>query len=82
MKHTNAGGAELNQFEITRRLVKYGFEVTILSEHVKEAPSEEIIEGVKHVRRGGKIFVQLMHTGRVSSKENLPLLWLISGGRI
>ena len=59
-KHPQAGGAEVRLYEIGRRLVKMGHEVTVLCEKVDGLPSEEVLEGIKIKRIGGKASMHLL----------------------
>jgi glycosyltransferase involved in cell wall biosynthesis len=52
-KHPFAGGAEEYIFQIGRRLVKRGHEVTLLAERPSGLSGEEIIEGIRVIRMGG-----------------------------
>lgn len=52
-KHSWAGGAETYIFEIAKRWVKKGDEVTIFCGNDNENPRYEVLNGVKIVRRGG-----------------------------
>ncbi len=59
VKNPEVGGAEIIAFEFARRLVKDGHSVTFFSRKYENCKQEEIIDGVKIVRRGGKLFVYL-----------------------
>ena len=59
-KHPQAGGAEVRLYEIARRLVRIGHEVTLLCEKVDGLPSEEVLEGIKIKRIGGKMSIHLL----------------------
>jgi len=59
MKSPFSGGAEVFTFENAKRWVKAGHEVTWFTSEVKNNPAEETIEGVKIIRRGGEITVQI-----------------------
>ena len=52
-RHPSAGGAEEYLFQIARRLVKRGHDVTILAERPPGTPHEEAMQGVKIIRKGG-----------------------------
>jgi len=52
-RHPLAGGAEEYLFQIAKRLVKRGHEVTVLAERPPGAPPQEDIDGVTVIRRGG-----------------------------
>lgn len=55
IKNPYAGGAEIITFEFARRLVKDGHRVTFFSRSFKGAKKEELIDGVKIIRRGNNI---------------------------
>jgi len=60
LKHPHAGGAEVRLYEIARRLVKMGHEVTVLCENVNGLPSEEVLDGIKIKRMGNKISIHVL----------------------
>ncbi|MCM8781702.1 MAG: glycosyltransferase family 4 protein [Candidatus Omnitrophica bacterium] len=49
-----SGGAEVFTFEVARRWVACGEEVTWFSSGFKSSPEEEIIDGIKIIRRGNE----------------------------
>lgn len=51
--HSRAGGAEYWTQQVAEGLVKYGYEVTVLTARVRGRPSEEEIRNVKVIRKGG-----------------------------
>lgn len=57
IKNPEAGGAEVLTHEIARRLVKRGNKVTIFSASFPGCHSKEVIDGITHVRSGGKYSV-------------------------
>lgn len=59
VKNPEVGGAEIIAFGFARRLVKDGHSITFFARKFKNCKSEEIIDGVKVVRRGGKLTVYL-----------------------
>jgi len=59
-KHPQAGGAETRLYEIARRLVEMGHQVTVLCEKVKGLPGEDIIEGIKIKRINDKTLIHLL----------------------
>lgn len=59
VKNPQAGGAEIIAFEFARRLVREGHRVTFFSRVFSNCLKEEIIDGVKIVRRGNKFSVYL-----------------------
>ncbi|MBN1562075.1 glycosyltransferase family 4 protein [candidate division KSB1 bacterium] len=54
--HPLGGGAEVHFHEIFKRVVAAGHRVTLLSCHFEGAPCEEIVDGVRIVRRGKRDF--------------------------
>lgn len=52
--HPQGGGAEVHFHEIFKRLVARGCEVTLLASKFPGAKDEEIIDGIKIVRRGSR----------------------------
>ena len=54
IRNPEAGGAEVHLHEITRRIASMGHKVTVLASHFADAAREEMIDGVRIVRRGGK----------------------------
>ena len=59
IKHPLAGGAEVYMHEVARRLVRQGFEVTLLTSRFRGAPRTEVIDGYEVVRSGGRLGVYL-----------------------
>ena len=59
VKNPEAGGAEIIAFEFARRLVKEGHKVTFFSRAFNNCPNEEIVDGVKIIRRGNKFTVYI-----------------------
>lgn len=59
VKNPQAGGAEIIAFELARRLVKEGHKVTFFSRAFSNCLKEEIIDGVKIIRRGNKFTVYI-----------------------
>jgi len=54
LEHPQAGGAEVHLQENLRRLVRLGFDITLLCCHFPGAQSEAQWEGVRILRRGGR----------------------------
>ncbi|MHB8289371.1 MAG: glycosyltransferase family 4 protein [Acidimicrobiales bacterium] len=54
MAHPLAGGAEVYTHSVTREWVDQGHDVTLFCAAVDGAPSEEVTDGVRTVRRGGR----------------------------
>lgn len=59
IKHPNAGGAEIIVYELAKRLVRDGHNVTLFCRHFIYGLDEENIEGIKVVRRGNLITMYL-----------------------
>ncbi|MBV8172903.1 MAG: glycosyltransferase family 4 protein [Candidatus Eremiobacteraeota bacterium] len=59
LAHPRAGGAEVLAQGIARRLARDAHEVTFFSAAVDGAPPEETRDGVRHVRRGGRLGVYM-----------------------
>ncbi|MGZ5486676.1 MAG: glycosyltransferase family 4 protein, partial [Nitrososphaeraceae archaeon] len=49
-----AGGAEVYTYEISKRLVKKGHDVTLVTPRFTNCSNSEIIDGIKIIRYGGK----------------------------
>lgn len=56
-RHPLAGGAEVVQNELTKRLVKDGHNVTILTASYAGANDEDVLDGRRYVRRGNRLSV-------------------------
>jgi len=54
IKNPLSGGAEVHLHQIFSRVVKLGHEVTLFCSSFNGAPSEETIDGIKVIRRGGR----------------------------
>ena len=65
-KHPMAGGAEVHLHEVFGRLVEMGHEITLLSCTIPGAPKEELVDGIKVVRRGSRSFFNFV----------LPFYWI------
>lgn len=59
MRHPMAGGAEVYVHEILRALQNRGHFVTLFSSRFKGSPERETIDGIEHVRFGGKYSMYL-----------------------
>ena len=57
LKHPSSGGAEVWAHRIAEGLVLRGHDVTFFAAHVDGAPEDEIINGVRIVRRGSRLTV-------------------------
>ena len=60
IKHPLAGGAEVYTHEVAKRLARMGHEIILITSRPKNLPSQEIIDGYKVIRQGGKYTVYLM----------------------
>ncbi len=54
LKNPYGGGAEVHLEELLRRLVKYGHKVTLFCSGFKGCAAEEVVEGIKIIRRGNR----------------------------
>ncbi len=54
IRNPEAGGAEVHLHEISTRLARMGHEVSIVASRFPQAPREEIVDGVRVLRIGGK----------------------------
>jgi len=59
IKNPNSGGAEVVSHEISQRLVKKGYQITHFCSSFPNGMTNEIIDGVKVIRAGGKFSVYL-----------------------
>ena len=66
--HPESGGAEVLTHEVMKRLVNYGHEATLFCPIVEGRPSEEVIDGVNIIRKGGKYTTY--NQGRKFFKKN------------
>ena len=57
LAHPRAGGAEVYLQSVAREWVKRGHEVTVFCAAVEGRPAEEFLDGVRILRRGGRIGV-------------------------
>lgn len=57
IKNPAAGGAEVYTHEVTRHLAKMGYKVTLFTASFSASAKEEIIDGVRIVREGGRYSV-------------------------
>lgn len=58
-KHPQAGGAEIYLYEISKRLAAKGHKITWFVSSFNSGCSEEYIDGIEIIRRGGKFSVYL-----------------------
>lgn len=68
IRHPDAGGAEVLTHEVMRRLVQNGYDMTLFCPKVKGRSDNEVIDGVKIIREGGKYTVY--RQGRNYFKRN------------
>jgi glycosyltransferase involved in cell wall biosynthesis len=57
--HPEAGGAEVMLHQHVKNWVRQGHEITLYTAHYADAPREEIRDGMRIVRRGGRFTVYL-----------------------
>jgi glycosyltransferase involved in cell wall biosynthesis len=65
IRHPLAGGAEVNLFEVGRRLVDAGYRATLLCTRFDGAPAEEVIDGIRVLRAGNRLTYYLKMHSRV-----------------
>ena len=59
IKNPDVGGAEIILYELAKRWIKKGHQITWFSRSFKNALPEETIDGIKIVRRGNKLTTYL-----------------------
>lgn len=59
IKNPLAGGAEICKYEVGKRWVEWGHEVTIFTTRFNESSREEEIDGIKIIREGNPLTVKL-----------------------
>lgn len=77
IKTPYAGGAELNTYEICKRLVKKGHDITLFTPRFPNCSNSEIIDGIKIMRYGGKYSLYLKVKGyyrKYLQKENFDII--------
>ncbi len=57
IRHPEAGGAEVFTHEVAKRFVQHGNEVSVFASEVPDCPKEEMVDGVRIVRRGTRMSV-------------------------
>ncbi len=57
LAHPQAGGAEVYTEQVTRRWAAAGHDVTVFAATVPGRPNEELVDGYRVVRRGGRLTV-------------------------
>lgn len=60
IKHPEVGGAEIIVYELARRLVQDGHQVTWFCRSFPDCQSEEILNGIRIVRRGNLVTMYLL----------------------
>ena len=60
IKNPGSGGAEKVTFEIAKRLVKKDHAVTLFTASYPKSLPEEILEGIKIIRRGSEFSVHFL----------------------
>jgi glycosyltransferase involved in cell wall biosynthesis len=55
LRHPHAGGAEVNLFEVGRRLAARGYRPTLLCSRFAGAAPDERIDGIRVIRRGNRL---------------------------
>ncbi len=77
LKNPYGGGAEVHLEELLRRLVTFGHEVTLFCSGFKGGAAEEVIEGIRIIRRGNRYNFNLvapLHLRKLASREKFDLL--------
>ncbi len=77
LKNPHAGGAEVHLEELLRRLVDYGHRVTLLCSGFDGCVPEEIIKGIRIIRRGNRYNFNLVapwNLKQIVSKEKFDIL--------
>ncbi len=67
--HPDGGGSEVYVEEVAKRLVRRGHSVTIRSAAYEGRPTRETIDGVAHIRRGGRLTVYLHGLAHLVSRD-------------
>lgn len=62
IKNPLAGGAEVHLHEVFSRIARLGHEVTLICSSFRHAPSEETIDGIRVLRRGGRYLFNMRFT--------------------
>jgi len=77
LKNPYAGGAEVHLEELLRRLVTYGHQVTLFCSGYKGCKDEEIVEGVRIIRRGNRYNFNLIvpfYLRKIVRQNNFDIL--------
>jgi len=76
VKHPKVGGAELFIHEIAKRLVRYGYEVSLFSSAFPGSFEKETIDGIKIIRAGNKytVYWQAFHHYRKYFRGNYDVI--------
>ncbi|WP_392541970.1 glycosyltransferase family 4 protein [Oryzobacter telluris] len=69
LRHPEAGGSEVYVHEVTSRWARDGHDVTLVTARPGALSRDEVLDGVRHVRRGGRLGVY-----------PLGLAWLVRHG--
>jgi len=54
LAHNSAGGAEVYTQRVAKEWVKMGHQVTLFCSYVEGSPENELVDGIRVIRRGGK----------------------------
>ena len=77
LKNPYGGGAEVHLEELLRRLVKYGHQVTLFCSGFKDCAAEEVVEGIRIIRRGNRYNFNLIapfHLRKMVKENNFDIL--------
>jgi glycosyltransferase involved in cell wall biosynthesis len=77
LKNPYGGGAEVHLEELLRRLVTYGHQVTLFCSGFKGAVPEEVVEGIRIVRRGNRYNFNLIapfHLRKLVREDKFDIL--------
>ncbi len=77
LKNPYGGGAEVHLEELLRRLVRFGHEVTLFCSGFKGCRPEEVIEGIRIIRRGNRFNFNLVapfHLRRIVRENRFDIL--------
>ena len=80
--HPDGGGSELYVEELARRLVARGHEVTVLCARYPGAPARSCVDGVRFLRRGGRLSVYahgLLHLLSPTGRRQDVVVEVING---
>jgi glycosyltransferase involved in cell wall biosynthesis len=77
LKNPYAGGAEVHLEELLRRLVQYGHDVTLFCSGFTNGASEEVVSGIRILRRGNRFNFNLVapiHLRQLVKRESFDIL--------